>query len=217
MTWTPGNSFDEVLDAAPMEYVRVHLGDDWCKLRDGVDGGTASDERLRAEARVAIEVEKLVASSTARGELPRLLSPEDEQTELAKRLELVSGPHPDRHPRRPSVDRRSNAKRCASSSDRPWSGAGLAADFPSSRGPGQRPTPASAARAGTGQGSGGRRSWTGGPMNEMSSEIRVRGAKCIPELLDRADGADSPAALTTTRIFKRRADGDSPSGRGRER
>lgn len=94
MTWTPGISFDEVLDTAPMAYVRVRLGDDVCKLLDLVDGGTASDERLRAVARVAIDAERLVANSTDRGELLRLL-PQVKQSELVKRLELDdAGPRP---------------------------------------------------------------------------------------------------------------------------
>lgn len=94
MTWTPGISFDEVLDAAPMSYVRARLGEHVCKLLDLMDGGSAADDRLRAVARVAIDAEKLVANRADRGELLRLL-PASKQVELAHRLGAEgAGPHP---------------------------------------------------------------------------------------------------------------------------
>ncbi|ACU34558.1 type III restriction protein res subunit [Actinosynnema mirum DSM 43827] len=75
-----------------MSYVRRQLGKDLCALLDLVEGGTASDERLRAVALVAIDAEQLVSDESGRKELLALL-PADKQLELAKRLDAdTSGP-----------------------------------------------------------------------------------------------------------------------------
>ncbi|MFD0653015.1 DEAD/DEAH box helicase [Streptomyces malaysiensis subsp. malaysiensis] len=74
-----------MLDSAPMVYIRERLGKHMCALLDLIDGGSASDERLRAVAAVAVDAEKLVSNETDRDELLRLL-PADKQTELAQRL-----------------------------------------------------------------------------------------------------------------------------------
>lgn len=83
--WSPGLSFQAVLDSAPMPYIRERLGKHMCALLDLIDGGSADDERLRAVAAVAVDAEKLVADQADRKELLRLL-PADKQTELAQRL-----------------------------------------------------------------------------------------------------------------------------------
>ncbi|MEK8171504.1 hypothetical protein NKH77_25110 [Streptomyces sp. M19] len=83
--WSPGLSFQAVLDSAPMPYIRERLGKHMCALLDLIDGGSAGDERLRAVAAVAVDAEKLVANQTDREELLRLL-PADKQAELAQRL-----------------------------------------------------------------------------------------------------------------------------------
>jgi superfamily II DNA or RNA helicase len=68
-----------------MSYVRERLGKDLCALLDLVEGGGASDERLRAVALVAVDAEKLVGEESERKELLGLL-PIDKQLELAQRL-----------------------------------------------------------------------------------------------------------------------------------
>ncbi|MFJ9592407.1 DEAD/DEAH box helicase [Streptomyces virginiae] len=68
-----------------MSYIRERLGKDLCALLDLIDGGAAEDERLRAVASVAIDVEVLVADAAEREALFALL-PAVKQRELAQRL-----------------------------------------------------------------------------------------------------------------------------------
>jgi superfamily II DNA or RNA helicase len=68
-----------------MPYIRERLGKDLCALLDLIDGGSASDERLRAVAQMVIDAEKLVADEAERAELLALL-PAAKQAELAQRL-----------------------------------------------------------------------------------------------------------------------------------
>jgi DNA repair protein RadD len=84
-SWIPGMSFQGLLSAAPMSYIRERLGGDLCALLDLIAGGTADDQRLRTVAAVAIDVEKLVDSRPERDELLQLM-PAPKQAELARRL-----------------------------------------------------------------------------------------------------------------------------------
>jgi superfamily II DNA or RNA helicase len=78
-------SFEDLLSAAPMSYIRERLGGDLCALLDLIAGGTADDQRLKSVAAAAIDVEKLVDSCPERGELLQLI-PAPKQAELARRL-----------------------------------------------------------------------------------------------------------------------------------
>ncbi|MCX4640195.1 DEAD/DEAH box helicase family protein [Streptomyces platensis] len=78
-------SFQVVLDAAPMSYIRDRIGKDLCALLDLIDGGTAGDERLRAVASIAIDAEALVCEADEREALLALLSAA-KQRELAQRM-----------------------------------------------------------------------------------------------------------------------------------
>lgn len=85
MSWSPGMSFQAVLNSAPMPYIRQRLGEDMCALLDLIAGGTADDHRLRSVATVAVDAGKLVSSGSERDELLGLL-PTAKQAELAQRL-----------------------------------------------------------------------------------------------------------------------------------
>jgi superfamily II DNA or RNA helicase len=87
-TWTPGISFKAVLGSAPLSYVRERLGDDVCALLDLIEGETASEDKLRAVAAGAIDVERLLADPHDRERFLALL-PAAKQAELAQRLELA--------------------------------------------------------------------------------------------------------------------------------
>lgn len=92
--WSPGISFRDVLNSAPMPYIRERLGKDLCALLDLVDGGSAADGRLRAVALVVIDAEKLVSDGAERSALLALL-PTAKQSELAQRLDAnVTGRDP---------------------------------------------------------------------------------------------------------------------------
>ena len=78
-------SFKALLADAPMAYIRRHLGEQLCALVDLVEGGTASDDRLRAVSAIAIDAERLVADEAERSALIALI-PAPKQMELAQRL-----------------------------------------------------------------------------------------------------------------------------------
>ncbi|MEV0712736.1 DEAD/DEAH box helicase [Nocardia aurea] len=86
---SPGIMFRELLNYAPMTYVRQQLGKDVCALLDLIEGGRAPDARLRDAAARIVDVEKQVARNTERGELLALL-PVGKQTELAVRLGMTT-------------------------------------------------------------------------------------------------------------------------------
>jgi DNA repair protein RadD len=92
-TWSPGLSFEAVLEGTPISYIRVRLGKELCRLLDLVDGGKADEARLRSVANVALDPERLVASSPEREEILELL-PEAKQIELLKRLQQEVGGAP---------------------------------------------------------------------------------------------------------------------------
>ncbi|RST18879.1 DEAD/DEAH box helicase [Streptomyces sp. WAC05374] len=77
--------FEALLSNAPMDYIRRRLGKELCGLLDLIEGGTASDERLRAVAAIAIDAELLVADEDERATLIGLV-PAPKQGELAQRL-----------------------------------------------------------------------------------------------------------------------------------
>ncbi|WP_236574750.1 DEAD/DEAH box helicase [Nocardiopsis sp. FR26] len=92
-TWSPGMSFKALLADAPMPYIREHLGEQMCDLLDLLEGGRAGDDRLRAVAPIAIDVEHLVANEAERSALIDLV-PIPKQAELAQRLGSVDGRQP---------------------------------------------------------------------------------------------------------------------------
>ncbi|MEU0490801.1 DEAD/DEAH box helicase family protein [Nocardiopsis sp. NPDC006139] len=88
-TWSPGMPFKELLADAPMSYIRGHLGEELCALLDLLEGGRAEDDRLRAVASIAIDVEHLAANEFERSALIAMV-PGPKQRELAQRLDLAN-------------------------------------------------------------------------------------------------------------------------------
>jgi superfamily II DNA or RNA helicase len=87
-TWSPGIAFEALLADVSMSYIRTHLGEELCALLDLLEGGRASDDRLRAVASIAIDVENLVADEAERSALLAMI-PGPKQRELAQRLGLA--------------------------------------------------------------------------------------------------------------------------------
>ena len=78
-------SFRAVLDRAPLSYIRERLGADLCGLLDLIEGGSASEQKLRAVAAIAIDPERLIATPDTRTAFLALI-PHNKQRELAQRL-----------------------------------------------------------------------------------------------------------------------------------
>lgn len=74
---------------APMHYIRGHLGEELCALFDLLEGGRAEDDRLRAVASIAIDVEHLATDEAERSALIAMV-PGPKQRELAQRLDLAN-------------------------------------------------------------------------------------------------------------------------------
>jgi DNA repair protein RadD len=92
-SWSPGLPYKAVIDNASVAYVRNILGSRLCSLLDLIEGGTASEDRLKAVAVVAIDPDTLMTSTEHRQEFLDLL-PKGRQVELAQRLKFV-GPAAD--------------------------------------------------------------------------------------------------------------------------
>lgn len=81
----PGIPFHQVLDSAPLGYVRELLGESACTLLDLLNGGSADEEMLRRVAASSISPEQLIAQPQERADFLTML-PEVKLHELAERL-----------------------------------------------------------------------------------------------------------------------------------
>lgn len=81
----PGMAFRQVLDRAPMGYVRSLLGADACDLLDLLNGGATDEKMLRDVAASAVSPEWLIAQPDQREAFLALL-PTEKCRELAQRL-----------------------------------------------------------------------------------------------------------------------------------
>ncbi|RSN64663.1 DEAD/DEAH box helicase [Actinomadura sp. WAC 06369] len=91
--WSPGISFESVLEAASPPYIRSLLGEDFSRLLDVLEGGQVTEPRLRAVASVALDLDRLIGDATEREKLLALL-PETKQVELLQRLQQETGEAP---------------------------------------------------------------------------------------------------------------------------
>lgn len=82
---SPGVPLRTVLAEAPVSYVRSLLGEQVCSLLDLIDGGEASEERIRAVAPAVIDAEELLSEPESREGFLSQLS-DAKQRELMARI-----------------------------------------------------------------------------------------------------------------------------------
>lgn len=82
---SPGISVEAVLASAPTDYVRGLLGEQTVALLDLIEGGSASEERIRAVAASAVEFSELLAEPGRREAFLAHL-PDPKARELCRRL-----------------------------------------------------------------------------------------------------------------------------------